>query len=157
MSHSWYMLLSFNSEFHCGTKLTVHKIYISKPFLWNNRNSVTIYLVSNKSLMCFWVYENWLLKMYYLCINQKMEWTKPVDKKEVFSFLGINVVHSVHPLPLSAGTGGWASYQVFEKGGGLTGSQFWEGGCWERGGDFFGRHGRGGGGCSFAMKKIWNI
>ena len=50
------MLLLFNSEFHCGAKLTVHKIYISKFLLWNNGNSVTIYLVSNYSLMCFLVY-----------------------------------------------------------------------------------------------------
>ena len=34
--------------------------------------------------------------------------------------------------------GGSVSYQIFKKGGGgLTGSQFLEGGCWERGGDFF--------------------
>ena len=50
MSYSWYILLFFNSEFHCGTKLTVHAIYISKLLLWSNRNSVTIYLVSNDSL-----------------------------------------------------------------------------------------------------------
>ena len=56
VSYSWYMLLFSNSEFYCGTKLSVHKIYISKLLLWNNRNSVTIYLVSNDSLMCFWVY-----------------------------------------------------------------------------------------------------
>ena len=42
VSYSWYMMLFFNSEFHCGTKLTVHKIYISKLFLWNNRSSVTV-------------------------------------------------------------------------------------------------------------------
>ena len=53
MSYSWYMLLFFNSEFHCGTKLTVHKIYISKLLLWSNCNSATIDLVSNDSLMCF--------------------------------------------------------------------------------------------------------
>ena len=56
MSYSWYMLLFFNSEFHCGTKLTVHKIYISKLILWSNCNSATIDLVSNDSLMCFLVY-----------------------------------------------------------------------------------------------------
>ena len=32
--------------------------------------------------------------------------------------------------------GGWASYQIFRKGG-LVGSQFLEEGCLERGGDFF--------------------
>ena len=37
--YSCYMLLFFNSDFHCGTKLTVHKIYVSKLLLWNNRNS----------------------------------------------------------------------------------------------------------------------
>ena len=30
------------------------------------------------------------------------------------------------------------SYQIFKKGG-LTGPQFLQGGCWERGGDFFQR------------------
>ena len=33
-----------------------------------------------------------------------------------------------------------------EEGGGLTGPQFLEGGCWERGGDFFQ------GGCNFYIK-----
>ena len=47
------MLLFFNSEFHCGTKLTVHEIDISMLLLWNNRNSVTIYLVSKDGLMSF--------------------------------------------------------------------------------------------------------
>ena len=47
----------------------------------------------------------------------------------------------LHPF-LSAGGGGQASYQIFKRdrggGGRLTaGSQFLEGGCWERGGDFF--------------------
>ena len=40
MSYSWYILLFFNSEFQCGTKLIVHKIYISKLLLWNNCNIV---------------------------------------------------------------------------------------------------------------------
>ena len=53
VSYSWNMLLFFYSEFNCETKLAVHKIYISKLFLWNNHNSVTIYLVSNDSVMCF--------------------------------------------------------------------------------------------------------
>ena len=40
-------------------------------------------------------------------------------------------------------------------GGGLTGPQLLEGGCWERGGDFFQGRGRGGGrgGCNFQMKN----
>ena len=37
----------------------------------------------------------------------------------------------VGTLPLSAG--GWASNQIFKKGG-LTRPQLLEGGCWERGG-----------------------
>ena len=40
------MLLSLNSEFDCGTKLTFPKRYVSKLLLWSNLNSVTIYLVS---------------------------------------------------------------------------------------------------------------
>ena len=51
LSYYWYVLLFFNSEFDCGKNLTVHKIYISKLLLWNNRNSH--YLVSNDNLMCF--------------------------------------------------------------------------------------------------------
>ena len=44
--------------------------------------------------------------------------------------------------------GGSVSYQIFKKGGGgLTGSQFLEGGCWERGAWLFS------GGCSFYNKK----
>ena len=46
LSYYWYVLLFFYSEFDCGKNLTVHKIYISKLLLWNNR-TVTIYLVSN--------------------------------------------------------------------------------------------------------------
>ena len=37
---------------------------------------------------------------------------------------------------------------IFQKGGGLTGSQFNRGGCWERGLDLFGR-----GDCSFYIKN----
>ena len=33
--------------------------------------------------------------------------------------------------------GGWTSYQIFQKGAGLTGPQFLQEGCWERGSDFF--------------------
>ena len=49
---------------------------------------------------------------------------------------------------LSAGSGGIEPPNKFsKKGGGLTGSQFLEEGCWERGGDFFQ------GGCSFYKKN----
>ena len=54
--YCWYMLLLLNSEFHCQTKLTIPKSYVSKFLLWINLNSVTTYLVSNDSLMCFLVY-----------------------------------------------------------------------------------------------------
>ena len=56
------MLLFLDSEFHCGTKLTIHKIFISKLLQGNNRNSVTVYLVSNDSLMCFLVYGELMTK-----------------------------------------------------------------------------------------------
>ena len=49
--------------------------------------------------------------------------------------------------------GVWASNQIFKKGGGLTGPQLLEGGCWERRGDFFQ-----GEGAQFLHKnKTWNI
>ena len=55
--------------------------------------------------------------------------------------------------PFSAGgggrVGGWVSNQIFKKRG-LTGSQFLEGGCWKRGGNFFQQGGRG---CSFYIKN----
>ena len=41
-------------------------------------------------------------------------------------------MHSVHPLSL----GGLSLLLNFQKGD-LTGTQFLEGGCWKRGGDFF--------------------
>ena len=49
---------------------------------------------------------------------------------------------------------GWTSYQIFKEGG-LTGPQFLEEGCWERGGDFFSgfREDVGGGGLQFLDKK----
>ena len=40
----------------------------------------------------------------------------------------------IKPSPLSAE--GWTFYQIFKRIG-LTGPQFLEWGCWERGGDFF--------------------
>ena len=49
------------------------------------------------------------------------------------------MIHSVHPPPLSAV---WVEplIKFFKMGGeGLTGSQYLEVGCWERGGDFFKR------------------
>ena len=55
--------------------------------------------------------------------------------------------------------------KISKRGSGSTGSQLLEGGCWERGVDFFQKEGRGGvgglgggvGGCSFHMKKISEI
>ena len=57
--------------------------------------------------------------------------------------------HSVHLPPFCRGGGGGLSLQPnFQKGGGgLIGPQLSEGGCWERGGDFFQ------GGCSFHIKN----
>ena len=43
-------------------------------------------------------------------------------------------------------TGGWMSCQIFKKGV-LTGPQFLEGGCWEKGGNLFQE------GCSFYIKN----
>ena len=37
---TWYRLLFFNRKFHCGKKLAVHNIYVSRLLLWNNRNCV---------------------------------------------------------------------------------------------------------------------
>ena len=48
-------------------------------------------------------------------------------------FFNVIYLHSVHPLSVE---GSKVSYQFFKKGG-LTGSQFLEGGCWKRGGGFF--------------------
>ena len=48
--------------------------------------------------------------------------------------------------PAKKGGGGLNLLPDFQKGGGLTGPQFLEGGCWERGGDFFQ------GGCNFLTK-----
>ena len=50
--------------------------------------------------------------------------------------------HNVHPSPFCWGGGGAVeSPTKFSKRGDMTGPWFLEGGCWERGGDFF----RGGG------------
>ena len=55
--------------------------------------------------------------------------------------------HSVHPSPPFYKGGGELSLQPnFQKGWGLTEPQLFEGGCWERGGDFFQ------GGCNFYIK-----
>ena len=51
-----------------------------------------------------------------------------------------NLIHSVHPPSLSAGGGGGGEVEPlakFSKRQGLTGSHFLQGGCLERGSDFF--------------------
>ena len=40
-------------------------------------------------------------------------------------------------LGVEEGGGGWASYQIFEKGEGLDRISILRGGCWEKRGDFF--------------------
>ena len=51
--------------------------------------------------------------------------------------LAVHIVLPPLPPPfLSAGRGGWTSYQIFKRGS-LTEPQLWEGGCWKRGGNFF--------------------
>ena len=53
-------------------------------------------------------------------------------------------------LSARGGGGGESSLQPnFKKGGDLAGPQLLQGGCWERGGDFFQ-----GGGLQFPTKKI---
>ena len=73
-----------------------------------------------------------------------------MSETEFASFAG----NSVHPLSFCwCGIRVWSSYQIFKMGS-LTGSQFLEGGCWERWGWLPQ------GGCSFYIKiitKIWNI
>ena len=68
-----------------------------------------------------------------------------------YFYVFISLEHSMHPS-LSAEQG-WAFNQIFKKGG-LTGPQLLEGGCWERGSDFFqDEGGRGGGGCNCHIKN----
>ena len=57
--------------------------------------------------------------------------------------------HSVHPPFLRGGGGGLSLQPNIQKGRGLTGPQVLEGGCWERGGEFFQ-----GGGVAFVTPKI---
>ena len=52
-------------------------------------------------------------------------------------FASLSQNYSVHPLPLSAGGRGVEPLTKFEKRGDLKGPQLLEGGCWERGSDFF--------------------
>ena len=75
-------------------------------------------------------------------------------ENEITFFLGD--LHSVHPSPHASYSGGrgWGEVEPsikFSKRWDLTGSQFLEGQCWERGGCLF--SGRGGGGCSFYIKS----
>ena len=46
----------------------------------------------------------------------------------------VSNIHSVHPLPFSRGGGVEPPTKFSKRGGGLTGPQILEGGCWERGG-----------------------
>ena len=70
-----------------------------------------------------------------------------IVKDRFFQMVAI-IVCTPPPFCLGGEGGeGSASYQIFKKGGVLTGPQFLEGGCWERGVTFF----RGGG--QFLHKK----
>ena len=59
-------------------------------------------------------------------------------------------MHSVHP-PFCRTGGGVAPPTKFSKKEGLERPQLLEGGCWEKGGNFF--LGEGGGGCNFRIKN----
>ena len=61
-------------------------------------------------------------------------------------------MHSVHPPFLQDGGGGVAPPTKFSKKEGLEGPPRLEGGCWEKGGNFF-PWGWGGGGVQFSHKK----
>ena len=67
------------------------------------------------------------------------------SKNQIFKVL--SQIHSVHPPPLSAGGGGVEPLTKFSKRGDLTRPQLLEGGCWERGDDFF----QGAGGLQFSQ------
>ena len=64
-----------------------------------------------------------------------------IEKFSFFSYFFIffiSVLYIVCTPPWFEGRGGgWASNQIFKKGGGLTGPSLLEGGCWERGGWLF--------------------
>ena len=59
------------------------------------------------------------------------------------------IVCTAHPPTFCRGS--WAPNQIFKQGGGLTGPQLLEGGCWESGGWLFFR-----GGCNFHIKNKLN-
>ena len=63
-------------------------------------------------------------------------------------FVNLHPLHSVHPLPLSAGGGVESPTKYSKRGGGLVESQFLEGVAGKEGDDFFQ-----GKGCSFYIKN----
>ena len=104
------------------------------------------------SFYWFWAHIIWMPKLKIKCPFWDLKTLKMLCFQVCFAYLNPNrglrfpctQSYSVHPQPLSAGGGGgggaWASNKIFKRGGGLTGSQFLEGGCWEDGHDL----GRGG-------------
>ena len=67
--------------------------------------------------------------------------------------INIDQWHSVHPHPFLLGVGGVEPPTKFSKRWeDLTGPQILEGGCWERGGDFFQR-----GVAIFTQKMNYNL
>ena len=94
-----------------------------------------------------------LLMFYllYLKYLKVVSVTKSVGNKFSKSLMGWERVaecYSVHPSLSAGGGGGGGELPTKFQKRGLTGLQFLEGGCWERGGDFF--QGRV---CNFSMRS----
>ena len=102
-----------------------------------------------------WPFSSWDPKIFcilrmnlYIDIMMQYFLVRLISFPLTFKWWGsTEVVHSVNAL-FSAGEIEPSS--KFSKRGGLTGSHFLDGGCWERGGGWLFS---GGGGCSFYIKR----
>ena len=97
----------------------------SVSFCWN-----WIFLHQLRKYKIFWYFD--ILIKRFLNVKQ--------FRASHWRFLKKLVLHSVHPPPpfcWGGGEGGVNLLPNFQKGGSLTGPQFLEGVCWERGGWLF--------------------
>ena len=121
---AYAMILGINAKlvssqlFLCGrAKLALLRIvYISVFSLYTLSLDFQEYNYSSWDLIC-------------LDVSKKAKW---LQRSMLNMFLKVIYLHSVHPRFC---WGVWVFYRIFKKVG-LTGSQFLEGGCQKRGGDF---------------------
>ena len=113
--------MSLRLNLHSIVCLNVKELLArSKRHIWSLNDNKT---QTHNNLVCKWTLNHFAkLAKWLSCV--------------VCTYLCDAIVCTPPPFLQGGGGGSWASDQIFKKGEGLTGSQFLEGRCWEKGGDF---------------------